>query len=144
MLAWALAGVWLSWPWFVFNAYALGLDRKRPLFRALAIGLLGSSALAWLIVALHPEAFFDIFLLWEWSALSEAPSSLPYLLIVLSGWKFAVSLILADQQDRAVEVFTYFGGVTRKGSIILAAGYFLRGWVLLELLPVGWWTLVLS
>lgn len=144
LLAWAVAGVWLSWPWFIFNAFAVGTDRRRPMFRILATGLTGSSALALLIFALAPESAFFIAPIWEMSGHGSDVSIIPYLLIVLYGWKFSISLALSTQQARELDVYEYFGGSTRNGAFILVAGFFLRSWVLLTLLPVGWWTLVLS
>lgn len=139
-------GVWLGWPWFVLNAFALDLEDKTTLAKRLALGLVGASAIAIAIVAVaEPDAMAPSLL----GLVLDDPephefSWVPYMIIGLIGWKTAFAYLLFEDQRLPGEVYEYYGGVMRNGIPVVAAASFLRGWILLELLPVGWWTLVLA
>ncbi len=126
-------GVWMAWPWSVVNGLALGVDRRRLALQVI-FGLAGASALALLFTALIP---------------AEPPddgdfSWLPYVLIALRGWKLVIAYAMFNEQNNAMAVFSYYGGEPKNGIPLVVGGSLLRGWVLLDLLPIGWWTLVLA
>ena len=144
LAATVFAGVWLGWPWFVFNAFALGLEDKRRLAKRLAVGLAGATALAFVVVALPEPGDMAPSLV---GLVMDEPRPftwIPYVIITLIGWKSTTAYLLFEDQRRSAEVYEYYGGTLRNGLPLVAAGAFLRSWILIELLPVGWWTLVLA
>lgn len=146
LAACVFGGVWLGWPWFVLNAFALGVEDKATLAKRIVLGLAGASAIAIAILAVaEPDTLTPSLL----SLVLDDPeprefSWVPYMLIALVGWKTAFAYLLFQDQRLQAEVYGYYGGTLRNGIPIVAAGSFLRSWILLELLPVGWWTLVLA
>ena len=50
LLATMMAGTWLGAPWFVFNGFALGSPTRRREIVLALVALLGSAALALLLV----------------------------------------------------------------------------------------------
>lgn len=146
LAATVFAGVWLGWPWYVFNAFALGIEDKRRLLKRLTLGLLGASAISVLVFALdEPDAVAPSLVgLFLDDPEPREFSWIPYLLIALVGWKSAIGYLACEDQRLPAQVFEYYGGTVRNGLPLVAAGAFLRGWILLELLPFGWWTLVLA
>ena len=139
-------GVWLAWPWFAFNAFALGLEDKAQLAKRLMIGLAGSSALAIFAVSMLEPETFDASLL---GLLFDDPepdafSFFPYVVIALVGWKSLTAYRLYEDQRLRAEVYEYFGGTLRNSAPLIVGGVMIRSWVLLQLLPVGWWTLVIA
>lgn len=139
-------GVWLAWPWFVFNAFALGLEDKARLAKRLVVGLAGSSALAIFAVAmLEPDTFdASLFGLVFDDLEPDAFSFFPYVVIALVGWKALIAYRLYEDQRLRAEVYEYYGGSFRNGFPLVVGGALIRSWVLLNLLPVGWWTLVIA
>lgn len=146
LAACVFGGVWLGWPWFLLNAFALDLENKAKLAKRMVLGLVGASVISIAILAVAEPDAMDPSLL---GLLLDDPephefSWVPYMLIALVGWKTAFAYLLFEDQRLPSEVYEYYGGVMRNGIPVVAAGSFLRSWILLQLLPVGWWTLVLA
>jgi hypothetical protein len=123
------AGAWLSYPWFVLNAFALGGRRR---FGDLAIalgGLLGSAALVLLTSLLASRSVLD-------------ERSLAYVKLLPIGVKLTVVYVLFMRQEQTYGLYTYFGGATRNAALIVIAGAFLRSHVLGPLEPL--WQLLLG
>lgn len=117
LLAVMFGGVWLSWPWFVINGWALGSPtRVREALTALA-GLVGSCVLLAALLL--------------FAAAAEIPqAAIKYLFVVLIIWKLGVSYILAELQGRSFAVYAHYGGVARNGLLVaLVGGLVLRPWV---------------
>lgn len=114
LLAVMFGGVWLSWPWFVLNAWALGSPtRVRETLTAIA-GLVGSGVILTGLLLLA-------------SAADLPQASIKYLFVVLILWKLGVSYLLAELQGRSFAVYAYYGGVARNGLFVaLAGGMLLR------------------
>ncbi|MFN7143175.1 MAG: hypothetical protein ACK4YP_05320 [Myxococcota bacterium] len=109
LLAVMFAGPWLSWPWFVLNAWALGSPtRVRETLYALG-GFLGSAALLGAIVV----AVVTI---------DRGEDIVPYLMIGVTVWKLAVSYVLSELQGRGFELYTWYGGVARNGFFVAVLG----------------------
>lgn len=145
LAATVFGGVWLGWPWYVFNAFALGVEDKARLTKRIAVGLLGATVLSLLVLAVAGPEQVDASAL---GLLFDDPerefSWVPYVALVLVGWKLTISYLLFEDQRASAEIYEYYGGTLRNGIPLVAAGSLLRGWVLFELLPLGWWTLVLA
>lgn len=112
-LAIMFGGAWLSWPWFIFNGFAVGSPSRR---RELAIALGGFVASAGALFVL----FYAVGIGWL------PTGGLPYGLLVVVVVKLAVTYWLHVLQASTFEIYTYYGGAVRSGVIVLVAAYFLN------------------
>lgn len=117
LLAIMVGGVWLSWPWFVFNSLAVGSPTRRREIAWAVGGLAGTFALVLGLFALI-------------SGVPELEPYQSYLLVSIFVWKALVSYRLYLLQSRTFEIYQYFDGPVRNGLILVAAGWFLRPHVL--------------
>ncbi len=106
-------GVWVSWPWFLLNAKAIGSPNLGRDVLWLVLGLLGLVGLSIGALFLSKEAF-------------------GYYFVLIIGLKLVLSYRLYISQARAFELYQYFGGPVRNGVLVVVAGAFLRGAVLPE------------
>ena len=131
LLAVMFGGVWLSWPWFVFNAWALGSPtRVRETLTAVA-GFVGSCVLFGALIMTSV-------------ALDLPDAALKYLFLALVIWKLGVSYLLAELQGRGFEVYAWYGGVARNGLFVAVAGGLVLGPYVKQLLGDSWLYLVLQ
>ena len=124
-------GAWLSWPWFAFNAFAIGSPTR---FRELALaigGFAGSAAISMgLLTAVQQGAL--------------SGSAVRYAVIVLTVWKLVVSYVLYGWQSRSFHLYEHFGGTVRSGfALAMVAGFVLRN-PILKAFPGDLWTLVMG
>jgi hypothetical protein len=122
-------GAWLAWPWFIFNAFAIGSPTRRREAMLAAAGLAGTIGVAMLfglLIATH--------------VLHKEQTWLALLAITL--WKLGVSYWLFAWQRRTFELYQYFGGVTRNGVLVVVAAAFVKPTVL-GLVP-GFWKVILG
>ncbi|MDP2316469.1 MAG: hypothetical protein Q8P41_26470 [Pseudomonadota bacterium] len=130
LLAVMFGGVWLSWPWFVVNAWALGSPTRVRETLTVVAGLAGSVALLFGLVTVD-------------EAMELPTAALKYLFLVLVIWKIGVSYLLAELQGRSFEVYTYYGGVARNGLVVAMLGGMLLRPQVSDWLGVGWLSAVL-
>ncbi len=132
LLAIMFAGVWLSLPWFVFNAFALGSPTRRKELVVALMGPVGMLALSFVLPLLV-------------LLLKLPKGAIPYLLLVLTLWKLGVAYWLFDLQKQSFALHEYFGGRVRNGMLVVGAGFLLRPLVLNG--PFGeaaWWHLMVG
>ena len=111
LLSLMLGGAWIAWPWFAFNAFALGsATRRREL--ALIGGALVSSALVYFLA--EPLALS--------SGLGER--IYPYLRIVLYVAKVAFAYFLHVRQAYSLGLYEHFHGAPKNGAIVAIAAAF--------------------
>lgn len=124
MLAVMFGGAWLAWPWFALNAFAIGsASRKRELgLIALGIGL--TAALSLVIVRSFERGVID-------------DEQFGYAIISVVAVKLLCCYRLQLMQTRSYELYRYFGGVSRNGTIAIIIAFMLRKAVLLKLPLVG-------
>lgn len=113
-----LGGAWLSWPWFAFNAIAMGSPTRRKELALCAAAVLGTGVLGALVIALARAGFIP----------AGAPLRLAVLAIVT--FKLTITYSIATVQDRTFHVYEYYGGPVRAAGAILGAGYVLRDLVI--------------
>ena len=118
LLAIMLAGAWLAWPWFAFNAIAMGSPTRRKEIALCAAAFAGTAVLGAIVIAL-----FDAGIL---------PAGAPLRLAVLGvvTFKLAITYHISAVQSRTFHVYEYYGGPVRSAGRILGAAYLLRGLVL--------------
>lgn len=74
-------GTWLSWPWFVWNGFALGSPTRRREAVWAAAGFVGAVAYLFVLGFLLDEGLLP-------------DAAAPYGLLLLSTWKVTVSYLL--------------------------------------------------
>jgi hypothetical protein len=129
LLAVMLGGVWLAWPWFVFNSLAIGSATLRREVALVIAGFVGSGALIGLGARLVAGGVID-------------ERTLPYAFLVLVVWKLAVSYVVLTNQARSHQLHEYFGGPTKNGMWVVLLGFFARRTVLGAL--GGVWLMILA
>lgn len=109
LLALMFAGPWLSWPWFVLNAVAIGsAGRGRQVAWACG-GFAGAVALTVAILLGYGLGWYG-------------RGAIPYLLAGVTVWKVLVSYSLYLSQAPSAELHEYAGGPLRNGLFALLAG----------------------
>lgn len=113
-----VAGTWLAWPWFAFNAFALGSPTKKKELALVGLAFGGTALLAVLVVALVRAGIL--------------PPGIPTRLAVLGivTFKLTMSYYIAVVQERTFHVYEYYGGSVRNATIVLTLAYYLRPLVL--------------
>lgn len=105
------AGPWLSWPWFLFNAWAMKSPRLGRNIAWVVLGLFGTALLVMGTVAVAGSA--------------GAPRWITsYLLIAIVIWKLLVTYALTMDQSRSFELHQYFGGRVANGTWVFLLGSF--------------------
>ncbi len=132
---WPLLGImfvgsWLVFPWFAFNAFALGAP-KRKLLAIAAIGVF--PALLAIIWALGTALYS------EWIG----ESTLRYLILSLVAIKLGAAYWLYYRQAPAFEIFSYYQEVPNTGIWVLAAAYFLEARLIGPAIDGSIWSLIL-
>jgi hypothetical protein len=118
LLASMLCGAWLAWPWFAFNAIAMGSPTRRKEVALCAAAFLGTGLLAAIVIALARAGVIP----------AGAPVRLAILGVVT--FKLAITYYIAIVQERTFHVYEYYGGTVRGAGAVLTAGYWLRGLVI--------------
>jgi hypothetical protein len=118
------AGVWLAWPWFVWNGWVVGSPTRNKELAWAAGGALGLVGLATSLAVLASAGVLP----------SRAQ---PYAYVLLILWKLGVTYALYFLQSRTFQLYEHYGGLVKSGLILVALGYFARSW----LLQHGLWAL---
>jgi len=116
------AGAWLAWPWFAFNAWAVGSPTRRKEILWSLAGFVGLLGLARLFVALGESG-------------SLPPQTWPYLRVVLTLWKLGVSYALFFLQARTFQIYEHYGGPVKNGLLLVALGFYVRSLLLKQGMP---------
>ena len=131
LLSVMVAGAWLAWPWFVFNAYALGSPTARREAAVAAFGFVATAGLALLAILAFDRGWLT----------GELAARLCIVGIV--SFKLAVSYYLHTLQSRTYAVFEYYEGTGRSGEVVVIAGFLLRSLVL-GLFESTLWKIIVS
>ena len=117
LLAIMVGGAWLSWPWFAFNAIAMGSPTRRKEVALCAAAFVGTGLLGALVIALIRAGVI--------------PEGMPLRLAVLAivTFKLTITYYISMVQERTFHVYEYYGGTVRAAGKILTAGYLLHGLV---------------
>jgi hypothetical protein len=108
------AGPWLSWPWFVFNAFAVGSPTRTRELRMAAVGLVGSAVLVAALSMLFSRQVID-------------GGSLRYLMTVVILWQLAITYSLYTLQARTFGIYEYYGGAVQNGLPVLFVAFIIDG-----------------
>src|SRR5262249_48050424 len=113
LLAIMAGGAWLSWPWFAFNAIAMGSPTRRKEIALCVAAFVGTGALAAIVVALAQAGVIP----------PGAPERLA--LLAVTAFKLTMTYYIAAVQERTFHVYEYYGGTVRAAGAVLTAGYWL-------------------
>ena len=116
LLAVMLAGVWLGWPWMLFNARALGSPHWRRQAWLLGVGLAGTTALALIIIALLDAEIIT----------TRTHARLA--LLVVTVWKMGVSYKVHSLQSGTFALYSHYHGdsTAQLGMRLVALGMSMR------------------
>jgi hypothetical protein len=118
LLAIMLCGSWLAWPWFAFNAIAMGSPTRRKEIALCVAAFAGTAALAAIVIGMVRAGIIA----------PGVPERIA--LLVVRTYKLAITYYISTIQDRTFHVYEYYGGRIRGAGWVLSAGYWLRGLVI--------------
>ena len=114
LLAVMFGGVWLSWPWFLFNGWALGSPTRLREALVVGAGIVGSFVLVFASLILVTKLHLPL-------------DVLTYLFTTNLIWKLGITYLLAETQGRGFGVYQYYGGTVRNGILVaIPVAFFLR------------------
>jgi hypothetical protein len=131
LLAVMFGGAWLSWPWFAFNAYAIGSPTRRRELAIAAGGFVGTAGLVLALLLLADSGWVE-------------GVGISYALVVLVVWKLLISYWLYVLQGRTFALFEHFAGSAKNGLPVVFLGYFLGRRLLSGLDGLGGWGEILE
>jgi hypothetical protein len=105
LLAVMFGGAWLSWPWFLFNGWALGSPTRAREAGVVVAGVVG----AYVLMLASVRAI---------DALALPLEVMPYFYTVVLVWRLGVTYHLAEIQSRGFEVYAHYGGRVRNGLLV--------------------------
>jgi len=117
LLASMMCGAWMTWPWFAFNAIAMGSPTKKKELTLCAIALGGTVLLGWLMLALVDGGVIPL------------GTPFKFAMLAISTWKLAFAYYISSVQSRTFHVYEYYGGTVRTASGIIGTGFWLKGLV---------------
>jgi hypothetical protein len=126
-----VCGAWLAWPWFVFNAIAMGSPTRKKEIVLSMVAVAGTVVLAAITVALMK------------SGVIETRTELRLALLAIATWKLTMATVVQTVQARTFGVYTYYGGRVRTAAPVIAAGYWIRG-ILLSGLDDPFWIIIIA
>lgn len=131
LLAAMMCGAWLAWPWFVFNAYAMGSPTKRKELALCCAAISGTGALAMVVLALMDAGVII------------SATSIQIAMLGIAAFKMAMAYYVSNVQSRTFSVYEYYGGMVRSAFPVIVAGTYVRS-VILELVDDPIWEIIVS
>jgi hypothetical protein len=125
LLALMLGGAWVGFPWFAFNSVAIGSATVRKELALSFAGLAGAAAIAAFLLHLSDVG-------------TLTRDLIPYAGTVLILWKLGIGYALHETQAPSFQLYTYFGGRSRKGLLVVIGGLVLRQVLITQLTSVFW------
>lgn len=130
LLALMVCGAWLAWPWFAFNAIALGSPTRRREIALCAVAVAGTIVLGVIVLAL-------------WDAGLVRGVGLELALLAITTWKLTLAYVVSTLQSRTFEVYEYYGGTVRSSRYVLGGGSFLHELVV-DLIDHPLWVIIVT
>jgi hypothetical protein len=132
MLAEIVCGSWLSLPWFVVNAIALGSPTKRKEIALCVLQLIVTIALGSLLIWLDDRDLIESRTLMQLSVLA------------IVAWKVWIAYAITRIQSRVYQVYELYGGPARATTFVIAAGILVRPFVQGLSDDPLWWIIVMG
>ena len=118
LLATMMCGAWLAWPWFAINAIAMGSPTKKRELAMCGAALAGTIVLAFVVRGLVDTGVI------------ESAFVLQLALLGISAWKVGMAYAISNVQQRAFDVYVFYGGRIQRTMLVLMLGQYLRGVVI--------------
>ena len=118
LLATMMAGTWVSLPWFVFNAHAVGSPTRFRETLIAAGGFFAFVATAALLLELEARGVI------------VGPLRAQLGVLGLTALKLGFAYALCILQSRTFALYEYYGGAVRNGMLVLLLASALRGMVI--------------
>ena len=131
LLAIMLCGSWLAWPWFAFNAIAMGSPTRRKEIALCVAAFAGTAALAAIVIGLVQAGIIE----------PGVPERIA--LLVVRTYKLAITYYISAVQERTFHVYEYYGGSIREAARVIGIGWLVRGLVI-GLIDDPLWIIVVS
>lgn len=125
-----LCGGWLAWPWFAFNAIAIGSPTRKREHALCGLAFAGTVVLAAVISWALGRGYL------------ESKTAIRLAVLGVVTWKLVFAYAIASVQNRTFAVYRYYGGRVRRATIVLAAGWWLRG-MLIGQMDDPFWIIIL-
>ena len=130
LLAGALGGSFLAYPWFVVNSFAIGSARRAREVAMVIAGVVGAVALSLLILWLR-----------RWG-ITDGPN-FKYAFVTLILFRLSFFYMLQLSQARSFELYQHFGGRARNGLPLVIVGAVVRAHVVFAF-DSDLWAMVVS
>lgn len=124
-------GSWLAFPWFLFNAFAVGSPTRWREGAAALGALTGNAVIALGLLAATGAGWLD-------------KGSLPYAGLALVVWKLGLGYLILNWQSRSIALYEVFGGRLKNGLPVALLGGLVGGRLLAPLFEHPLIKLVLS
>ncbi len=132
MLAEIVCGSWLSLPWFVVNAIALGSPTRRKEIALCVLQLIVTIGLGSLLIWADDRD------------LIESRTLLQLSILVIVTWKVGIAYAITRIQTRAYQVYELYGGPARATTFVLATGIVVRPFIQGLFDDPLWWIIVMG
>jgi hypothetical protein len=119
LLALMLGGAWIGWPWFAFNAVALGSYTRAREIVVCAGAAVAVPACAWALVYLYEKGVYG-------------NAAFPYLHLFITAIKLTAGYFVYGWQERAAQLREHYERPLRNG----AGAVIVATWVHLKLEPL--------
>ncbi|HET9626594.1 MAG TPA: hypothetical protein VFP84_34765 [Kofleriaceae bacterium] len=131
LLALMAGGAWLAWPWFAFNAIAMGSPTRRKEVAMCVAAFVGTGVLAAIAIALYDAGIL--------------PAGLPARLAILAivAFKLGITYAIHSVQERTFHVYEYYGGPIFDARRVLVVAWLLKG-VVIGLIDHPLWIIIVS
>jgi hypothetical protein len=118
LLAIMVCGAWMAFPWFAFNAIAMGSPTKRKEIGLCIVAVAGTAILGALLLALVETGIVPL------------GTPFRFALLGIVTWKLGFAYYISTLQSRTFHVYEYYGGSVKSSGAVLATGYWLRSLVI--------------
>ncbi|MGQ0701381.1 MAG: hypothetical protein ACT4PZ_24450 [Panacagrimonas sp.] len=125
LFAMMLIGAWLAWPWFVFNACAVGSPTRKRELGLVLLGIAGCALTVVLVLVARDHGLIG-------------QERIKYAFLLLPAIKLGVAFRIYFMQSRVVALYQHFGGqLAARAYLLLIPAVLLDPWVvaLLKSLP---------
>jgi len=131
LLAAMLCGSWMAWPWFVWNAIAMGSPTRRKEIAMCGVAIAGTVAMAFLFVYLWDRDIID------------STTGVRLFALGVATWKLGMAYAIETVQSRTFHVYEYYGGAVQSHYRVITVGYFV-GYILLAGITDPFWVIIIA
>ncbi len=132
LMAFMVGGAWLAWPWFAFNAVAMGSPTRKQEIGLVAGAFAATAVLAAILIALVEHHVIPV----EGIGLRVA-------VLAIMTFKLAATYYMQTVQERTFHIYEYYKGQIRSAERVTLVARLLRG-VVLGLIDHPLWVIIVA